>query len=261
MVLLLTALVGVASAGGAPDEGRLALVLAAMLCSQLAIGWSNDYLDRNVDAVHQPSKPVPARLVDAARMPWAIGLALLACAAMGAILGAVPLGLLVAGTCCGLAYNLGIKGTRYSALPFVLAFAVLPLFVWTALDVYRDEFLALYAIGLSLPVAVHVANVLPDLESDRAQGRRTVAVLLGRERAILLTMACQMAPLVMTVCSLAWISYDSAVLVPPLVVYGGLSLAALVQYRQPSGRKSDVRAFRLLAIAAIIFAAGWLAAV
>jgi 4-hydroxybenzoate polyprenyltransferase len=96
----------------------------------------------------------------------------------------------------------------------VLAFAVLPVFVWTAVDAYRGELLAIYGIGIALPVAVHVANVLPDLESDRAQGRRTAAVALGRERAVAVTMACQLAPLPLTALSLAWLEYEAAVLLP-----------------------------------------------
>src|SRR5690606_37823264 len=72
MVLLLTALIAFASAAGTPDAPRLALLLSAMLFSQLAIGWSNDYLDRAVDALHQPWKPVPSGLVPERWMPPAI---------------------------------------------------------------------------------------------------------------------------------------------------------------------------------------------
>ena len=57
-VLLVTALIGVASSDGTPDRGSLVLALLAMLCSQLCIGWTNDYLDRRTDAAFQPGKPV-----------------------------------------------------------------------------------------------------------------------------------------------------------------------------------------------------------
>jgi 4-hydroxybenzoate polyprenyltransferase len=102
MVVLLAALIGLASTDGDVAAGRLGLVLLAVLFSQLAIGWSNDYLDRESDAVYQPSKPVPSGLVDARRMPMAIGLALAGCLATGTVLGIETLPAL-AGGCAALA--------------------------------------------------------------------------------------------------------------------------------------------------------------
>jgi 4-hydroxybenzoate polyprenyltransferase len=261
MVVLLTALIGVASTGGSPGIGRLALVLLAMLASQLAIGWSNDYLDREADALHQPAKPVPAGLVDARLLPPAIGVALAVCALAGVLLGGWALLLLALGTACGLGYNLGLKRSRYSAATFVVAFSVLPMFVWTALDAFEPEFLALYATCLTLPVAAHVANVLPDLETDRAQRRRTIAVALGRSRAIGLTLGCQLAPLVLTAISLVWLDYDLAVLGPAVAVYAALTAVAAALYAFGQSRDAGVWAFRCLALAAVVFATGWLAAI
>jgi 4-hydroxybenzoate polyprenyltransferase len=260
MVLLLTLLIGFASSDGSPDPCRLALALAGMLASQLAIGWSNDYLDREVDARHQPAKPVPAGLVEARLLPPAIALALVAVAIAGVVLGAWPLLMLVVGTACGLAYNLGLKGTRYSAVPFLVAFTVLPVFIWTSLDVYQGSFLALYGVGLTLPAAAHVANVLPDLESDRAQGRRTMAVILGRRRSVALTLACQFATLLFWALSLPWLEYEAGVLAPALLVYAALSVCAGLLYMERA-RRGEVWAFRCIAFAAVVFAAGWLAAV
>jgi 4-hydroxybenzoate polyprenyltransferase len=261
MVLLFTALIALASSEGEADAERFSLILLAMLTSQLALGWSNDYLDRDVDAIHQPSKPVPAGLVDARLLPIAIGTALAVCALTGILLGGWPLLLLAIGTACGLAYNLGLKRSRFSAAAFVLAFTVLPFFVWTALRVYEDQFLGLYPIALTLPVAAHVANVLPDIETDRAQERRTIAVALGRPRAIALTLACQAAPLALIAASLAWLDYDAAVLAPALGAYLALSTVAATLYWRGRERGAEVWAFRCLALAAVVFAAGWLAAI
>jgi 4-hydroxybenzoate polyprenyltransferase len=260
-VLLLTALIAVASARDALDVSLFGLTLAAMLLSQLAIGWSNDYLDRHLDAMHQPSKPVPSGAVDARWMPPAIALVLVLAATAGALLGAIPLLLLAIGTSCGLAYNLGLKRSRYSAATFLLAFTVLPPYVWTSLDVYEGDFLALYPIGMLLPVAVHVANVLPDLQSDLAQGRRTIAVVLGRERAVVLTMGCALAALVFTALSLPLLDYDLTVLLPVLAAYVALVLATGSLYLFGRSRETDAWAFRTLVLAAVLFAAGWLASV
>ena len=261
MVLLLTVLIAVASSDGRPAGAGLALVVTAMLTSQLAIGWSNDYLDRDLDAVHQPSKPLPSRLVQARLMPPAIGVALVVSAGSGALLGVVPILLLAAGTSCGLAYNFWLKRTRFSAAPYVLAFTVLPLFVWTALHVYRDAYLALYGIAVALPVAAHIANVLPDLDTDRAQERRTIAVALGRTRAVALALACLLAPLPLTAVSALWLDYETSILIPTLLVYGLLTTATGACYTVVRGRAGDVWAFRCLTGAAVVFAGGWLASV
>src|SRR5690606_6752040 len=119
---------------------------------------SNDYLDREVDAVYQPDKPIPAGIVNPKRMPRAIGTALGFSLGLGWVLGLAPLALLIAGTASGLAYNLGIKATRLSPLPYIVAFAVLPPFVWSALDAYRESYLSLYAVGAPLALAAHLAN-------------------------------------------------------------------------------------------------------
>lgn len=259
MVLLLTLLIAVATAGGAPDLGRLALVAVAILLSQLSIGWSNDYLDRHADAQVRPEKPVPSGRIDARLLPPATVAVLAVAGVAGALLGVTPLLLLVAGTACGLAYNLGLKSTPLSAAPFLIAFTLLPLYVWTALDLYESDLLALYPIGLSLPVAVHVANVLPDIDADRAQGRRTLAVQLGPKRSRALVIVLMTIPLALTAISLAWLTYTMEVLVATAVAFVALTAGIARLYRQPD-RRNEVWAFRVVGLASLVFAAGWLAA-
>lgn len=259
MVLALTALIGIATTNGRPPAGEFALALAAMLFSQFAIGWSNDFLDREVDAAHQPWKPVPAGLVNARLMPAAIVLALLLATLAGTALGLVPVLLLTVGTLCGLLYNLGLKGTPFSGAAFVLAFAVLPVFVWTALDVFSPDLLLLYPIGLTLPVAVHVANVLPDIQTDNAQGRRTIAVRLGRSRSIAAVKAGQLWPVLLTAMTWPWLDYDEGIIGATLLLYVALSLTAAMLYAR-RGRPLEVWAFRAVAVGSVLFAGGWLAA-
>jgi 4-hydroxybenzoate polyprenyltransferase len=268
MVLVLTGLVGVASADGKPDGGRLTLVLAAMLASQLAIGWSNDYLDRESDAVHQPSKPLAAGLLEAKLMPPAIVAALVVSAACGVVLGLTPLLYLVAGTACGLAYNFGLKDTRLSAAPFVLALAVLPPFVWSSLDVYRDEFLWLYALGTPLALGAHIANTLPDLEADAASDRRGLVVALGWRWSLTLLGACLLAPLFVFVGTLSSVTYETVVtgtesylVVWVVMAYLVLCLLTAYRYITAFDRDDEVWCFRLVALAGVLFATGWLAGI
>jgi 4-hydroxybenzoate polyprenyltransferase len=258
-VVGLTALVGLVSADGAPDAGRFALVIVAMLLSQLAIGWTNDYIDRYADAAYQPTKPVPVGLVEASWLPHLSLLALAGALAAGMALGIEPLLLLIGGTACGLVYDFGAKRTSLSWLPYIVALALLPLYVWTALDVFETRQLWLYAVAWPLPVAVHVANALPDIDADRAAGRGGVVVRLGRGGALRLLALCAGAPVALVLLSLLWLDYEAVVLVAMLATYALLLLAAGLAYARRPWRPA--LAFQVVVAAAVVFATGWLAAV
>jgi 4-hydroxybenzoate polyprenyltransferase len=257
-VVLLTALVALASAEGEGLEGgRLLLVLLGMLFSQLAIGWSNDYVDRENDRRHQPGKPVAAGRLDSASMPAAIIAVLLAALAVGVALGPAPLLFLAIGTAAGLSYNFWLKQTAWSWLPYIVAFSVLPLYVWSALDLFREQFAGVYVIALSLVPTAHIANVLPDIESDAASGRRNLTLIWGRARTVRIIAVCLLVPLLLTLLSLPLIDYDLEVLGVVVLVYALLVIAALLSYRA----HRDHLAFQLVALASVLFAGGWLAAV
>jgi 4-hydroxybenzoate polyprenyltransferase len=260
-VVTLTALIGIVSAEGATDIRKLALLGVAMLLSQLAIGWTNDYLDRERDAAAQPDKPVPSGEVPAGWLPAASVKALAGSFAAGAALGSEALLLLIGGTLCGLVYNAWLKQTPLSWLPYVLALALLPLYVWTALDVYRNDFLWLYAVAWPLPVAVHVANTLPDIDADAGTGRRGVVVRLGRAKALALLVFCVALPALLFLLTLACLDYETVTFAATLTGYNSLLIAAGAAYRlEPFARGARI-AFRLVALAAVVFATGWLATI
>jgi 4-hydroxybenzoate polyprenyltransferase len=260
-VLVVTALVGVAASEGEVNPGRLGLALLAMLSSQLCIGWTNDYRDRLTDAAFQPGKPVPSGLVPPAQLRVAAITAGVTTVAVGLTLPVEAFGLLVVGTAAGLAYNFGVKDTPLSWLPYAVAFAVLPPYVWSALDVFRDEYLWLYLVAAPLAPGVHLANVLPDLEADAAAGRHSIAVLLGRRASVLVIAGCFLAPVGLVAVTLLWLTYDIGLLAGVSGAYGLLVGVALMAYGLPSERDGAVLAFRCLVVAAVAFTAGWLAAV
>jgi 4-hydroxybenzoate polyprenyltransferase len=264
-VMALTTLIAFASSDGTPDATGLALLLVAMLGSQLAIGWSNDYLDRESDGMHQPWKPVAQGLVDATKLPPAIAAALVVSAVAGVALGWDAFALLVVGTSAGLAYNLWLKRTPLSGLPFLVALGVLPPFVWAALDVYQDDFLGLYLVATPLAITAHLANVLPDLESDRTQGRKTLAVWLGPLGTVVVLAGSMLSVLPLTTAvGATFVEYDTELLAPVLAVY--VLLAAVAVLLSASGVRSSSRerlvwAFRCVVVASVVFVGGWLAVV
>ncbi|MBW8872624.1 MAG: UbiA family prenyltransferase, partial [Leifsonia sp.] len=187
VVTVITTLLGV---GLGYPPARLALLALAILLGQLSIGWSNDWLDAARDrAVERTDKPaargdVPVSVV---RLAAFVSLAL-------AILVTIPLGwgalaahiVAIAG---GWAYNLGLKSTVYSFVPFAISFGILP-----AIATLGQEQPALpqwwvYAAGALLGVAAHVTNVLPDLEDDARTGIRGLPHWLGARLSGLLAFA------------------------------------------------------------------------
>jgi 4-hydroxybenzoate polyprenyltransferase len=156
------------------------LVVTAVLTGQLSIGWSNDLLDVSRDrAVHRTDKPLatgelPVRTVRAA---CAVALAAtvplsLAC---GPAAGAVQLVCVAAGW----AYNLGLKSTAWSWLPYAVAFGALPVFVaLTGPDPTLPPVWVPLA-GALLGVGAHLVNALPDLDDDLATGVRGLPHRIG----------------------------------------------------------------------------------
>ena len=175
----------------------------------------------------------------------------------GVLLGPLPLLFLVIGTAAGLSYDLWLKQTHWSWLPYVVAFVVLPPFVWSSLDLYRGGLLAGYAIALPLAPAAHIANVLPDIEADAASGRRNLALIWGRDLALKIVALCLLAPLLLSLLSLPLVDYDRAVLGVVALVYGSLLVLAAIAYL----RRLDQLGFQIVVVASVLFVGGWLAAV
>lgn len=149
--------------------------------NQLSVGLSNDWIDAARDsAVGRTDKPIAMGLVSAKTVRTAA----FVCAAL-AIALTVPLGILatVAHTifiASAWLYNLGLKNSSLSVLPYILSFGLLPLIVTLARPV--PALAAGWALGLGalLGVAAHFANVLPDLADDARTGICGLPHRLGR---------------------------------------------------------------------------------
>lgn len=177
-VSAITVLLG-AAAGLSPT--RLVLLGAAFLLGQASVGLSNDWIDADRDrAAGRSDKPVAAGLVTAAaaRNLAFITAALAVSLTVPLGLGATLVHLVFIGSAW--AYNLGLKNTIASVLPYIVSFGLLPLIV--TLSRSSPALAAPWALaaGALLGVAAHFANVLPDLEDDRRTGIRGLPHRLGR---------------------------------------------------------------------------------
>jgi len=163
------------------DPLHVTILGVAFLLGQLSVGLSNDWIDAERDrAVGRTDKPVAAgrvgiRTVRATSFVTAIA----------AILLTLPLGwratlahaLFIVSAW---AYNLGLKNTPVSVVPYIVSFGLLPLIATLARPTPTGAAAWALALGALLGVAAHFANVLPDLDDDARTGISGLPHRLGR---------------------------------------------------------------------------------
>ena len=71
------------------------------------------------------------------------------------------------------------RARRFSVLPYIVSFGLLPLIVTLALPTPTTAALWAMGMGALLGVAAHFTNVVPDLDDDRRTGVRGLPHLLG----------------------------------------------------------------------------------
>ncbi len=155
-----------------------------MTALQFGIGATNDLVDAPRDAGHKPGKPIPAGLV-----PPTLARAVAVIAFGSGLILSIPSGfptmtLAVVVIGIGLAYDLRLKGTAWSWLPFAVGIPILPVFGWLgATGGLPPVFVLLVPVAVAAGAALAVANALVDVERDRAAGVSSIATSLGAERA------------------------------------------------------------------------------
>lgn len=214
------------SAGLGP--ARVVLVSATVLAGQLTIGWSNDLIDAARDrSVGRTDKPLATGELSMTSARLACGLAVLATVVLSLSCGPAAGLLHLVCVAAGWAYNLGLKATRFSWVPYAVAFGGYPVVV-TLADPGADLppwFVP--AAGALLGFGAHLVNVLPDLAEDEATGVRGLPHRLGYRRASLLAVALLAAATVVLVAGVAG-AVPIAVLALALVIVAGLVGLTLV---------------------------------
>lgn len=187
-VTLLAALLAAAVGLGPAAAATAAVAVAA---GQLSIGWSNDRLDMRRDvAAGRHDKPLATGEVRPGVVAAAACTALLACVplslACGAGAGWVHIGCVAAAW----SYNLWLKHTRASWLPYTVAFGLLPAFLTLTLTLTSPSAgwppVWLTAAAALLGTSAHFANALPDIDEDIAGGVLGLPQRLGRRASIAL---------------------------------------------------------------------------
>jgi 1,4-dihydroxy-2-naphthoate octaprenyltransferase len=197
-------LVGTALAGAEDvfEPLRLAAALVGSIFIQVGTNLANDYSDARRGADTE-DRLGPVRVTAGGLMPprrvlvgtWvAFGIAV---AAGGYLAAAAGWELLVVGVvsiAAGVLYTGGPRPYGYAGLGELFVFVFFGLVAVAGSYFVQTEDLRWEAVALGVPVgllaaAILVVNNVRDMETDRRAGKRTLAVRLGRERAVALFMA------------------------------------------------------------------------
>lgn len=185
--IAVTALATALAVGSGRDVAGWFAVAGAVLAGQLSVGWSNDAFDAERDRLSgRIAKPIVAQLVSAHTVRNAAIIAAIACIplsfASGLAAGAVHIGAVGAAW----VYNLWLKSTVFSWLPYVIGFGSLPAFVTLGLPGHPWPAWWAMPTGALLGLGAHLANVLPDISADLGRGVRGWPQRLGANRVRML---------------------------------------------------------------------------
>lgn len=230
-----------------------------MLLLQLGIGAANDWADAPADETAQPAKPVPSGLVSRPTAAWIALGAAAAGLALAALAGPVPLALATSGLVAGLAYDLRLKGTRWSWVPYAAGIPLLPVFAWVgATGSLPAPFVVLVPIAMLAGAALAVANALADVERDRRAGTETVATSLGLDRARRIGAVLQ--GLVVAVGSGSAVAFGGDAAGVALAAAGTVIMLAGVAIGWNGRPDARRRAWEVQAVGVGVLAAGWIGA-
>jgi 1,4-dihydroxy-2-naphthoate polyprenyltransferase len=186
---------GVAAFADGADWPKAALAMLVSLALQVAVNYANDYSDgiRGTDADRVgPLRLVGSGVATARSVKLAAFAAFAVAVVAGLALAATTTWWLVLVGALAVAaawfYTGGSSPYGYRGLGEVMVFVFFGLFAvvgTTYVQIERVPLASVYAaVGVgALACAILVANNLRDIPTDRAAGKRTLAVLLGVERS------------------------------------------------------------------------------
>jgi len=174
-----TAVTGTLAAVAGRGPGT-AWVVLAVLAGQLYVGWSNDYLDRRLDAeAAREDKPLARGELKPRTVAIAAAVALMAVVPLSLASGLPAAAVHLAAIASATAYNLRLKATWLSAVPYALSFGLLPAFVTLGLSHPHWPPAWVMLVAALIGVGGHFAQARPDVDRDRRQGVRGLPERIG----------------------------------------------------------------------------------
>lgn len=189
--VVVTIVAGVLGFGLSYAPARLVLLMAAILAGQLSIGWSNDWIDADRDAaVNRADKPAARGAVTVGVVRAAAFVAAGTMIVLSLLLGPLAALAHIVAVAMGWAYNLGLKNTPISVVPYAISFGLLPAVATLGQVVPQFPAPWVVVVGALLGIAAHFTNVLPDLAFDRDTGVHGLPHRLGARVSGYIAFAC-----------------------------------------------------------------------
>ena len=163
-------------------------VAIAIFAGQLVVGWSNDLIDAPLDiAAQREKKPIVSKEINPDLLRKSIVFALFAALLLSLI---SPLGLIgtlihFLGLLSATLYNLKLKSTILSPLPYIVSFGALPWVIHLPTGNQPPSWLFLDFMLIS--VAFHFFNVLKDFQWDINQGVLGLPQRLSKKTSLVIS--------------------------------------------------------------------------
>jgi len=161
----------------------------AVLLGQFFVGWSNDLIDFPRDkATMRMTKPLVAETITEATLRISIGVALLGALIVSLLspLGVNGTAIHFLGLLSATAYNLKLKSTLLSVVPYMVSFGALPWAIYIAAGTKPPTWIVLGFVLISS--AFHFLNVIKDMDTDISQNVMGLPQVLGRKKSTIMAL-------------------------------------------------------------------------
>ena len=166
------------------------IVALAIFAGQLVVGWSNDFIDAPLDiAAQRTKKPIVSKELKPEQLKKSIVFALIAALLFSLFSPLGITGTLVhfLGILSATFYNLKLKPTILSPLPYIVSFGALPWAIY--LPAGNQPPLWLFIDFMIIAVAFHFFNVLKDFQWDINQGILGLPQRLGKNASLFISIS------------------------------------------------------------------------
>ena len=160
----------------------------AIFAGQLVVGWTNDFIDAPLDiAAQRTKKPIVSKELDPDQLKKSVLIALVAALLLSLFSPLGFTGTLIhfLGILSATLYNLKLKPTVLSPLPYIVSFGSLPWAIY--LPAGNQPPLWLFIDFMLIAVAFHFFNVLKDFQWDINQGVLGLPQRLGRNASLVIS--------------------------------------------------------------------------
>ena len=167
------------------DAVRIGL---AIFAGQLVVGWTNDFIDAPLDiAAQRTTKPIVGKEINPDLLRKSIVFALVAALLLSLFSPLGFTGTLIhfLGILSATLYNLKLKPTVLSPLPYIVSFGSLPWAIY--LPAGNQPPLWLFIDFMLIAVAFHFFNVLKDFQWDINQGILGLPQRLGKNSSLFIS--------------------------------------------------------------------------